>query len=414
MEKLLMPGNDNTPFGVTGPGTADGPTLPAAGQWQAPADIDVGAVKDGKVEFANWKGAADKPSPPPPAPDAPGKRIGFAVIGLGRLALEQILPAFIDCKHARLAALVSGSPEKARAVAAQCGIDEQAVYGYDDIPRLADNPDVRAVYVVTPNGLHVQHVSAAARAGKHVLCEKPMANTADEARRMIDACAQAGVKLMVAYRCQFEVFNSEAARIVQSGELGRARIIEATNTQVQGSGEQWRLKARLAGGGALPDIGLYCLNGVRHLLGEEPVEIYAQIVNPRGDDRYDEVEETVSFMLRFPSGAIANCAASYGAHETKDMRVRLENGWIDVENAFAYKGQRMRIARRKDTYEVVEEQRLDFKDQFTLEIDHFAQCVRDDRAPATPGEEGLRDQVLMEAIYRSAREGRPVRVDADA
>ncbi|SAL27785.1 oxidoreductase domain-containing protein [Caballeronia sordidicola] len=403
---------DKSPFyAVSGPGTANGPTLPVAGQSQKAVEIDVGSVKDGKVEFANWKGDADKPSPAPPAPCAPDKRIGFAIVGLGRLALEQILPAFVSSRHARIAGLVSGSPEKARVVAAQYGISEQAIYDYDSMARLADNPDIQAVYVVTPNAMHLPHVIAAANAGKHVLCEKPMANTSDEARQMIDACAKAGVKLMVAYRCQFEVFNSAAAALVNSGDLGRPRIIEATNTQVQGSGDQWRLRSALAGGGALPDIGLYCLNGARHVLGEEPVEVYAQIINPADDDRYKEVEESIAFILRFASGAIALCASSYGAHETKDMRIRLERGWIDIENAFAYKGQRMRVARRKDDFEVVEEQRLEFKDQFMLEIDHFAQCVRDDHAPSTPGEEGLRDQVLMEAIYQSARERRPIAVD---
>jgi predicted dehydrogenase len=409
-----MISKDTRAFVPEGPGTADGPSLPVAGAPQKPNSIDTGSVKDGRVEFANWKGDADKPSAPPPAPSSPDARIGFAVVGLGRLALEQILPAFSNCKHARVTALVSGSPDKAKTVAAQYGVAPNAIYGYDDIARLADHDDVQAVYIVTPNGLHVQHVRAAAQAGKHVLCEKPMANTADEARQMIAACRDANVKLMVAYRCQFEVFNSEAARIVRSGELGRARIIEATNTQVQGSGEQWRHRAALAGGGCLPDIGLYCLNGVRHVLGEEPLEVYAQIVNPAGDERYREIEETIAFMLRFPSGAIANCAASYGAHESKDMRIRLEKGWIDLENAFAYKGQRMRIARRKGDIEAVEEQRLEFKDQFTLEIDHFARCVRDGAEIGASGEEGLRDLLLMEAIYRSAREGRPIRVDASA
>ncbi|QGZ67065.1 gfo/Idh/MocA family oxidoreductase (plasmid) [Paraburkholderia acidisoli] len=398
-------------FGATGPGTPDGVMLPVPGSSQPPASIDLGAVQDGAVVFENWRGEADRPEPPPPAPAPPQQRVGIAVAGLGRLALGQILPALAQSKHARLAGLISGSSGKARAVAQQYGVATNALYGYGDMARLADNPDIEAVYIVTPNGLHLEHVSAAARAGKHVLCEKPMANTADEARRMIDVCAEAGVKLMVAYRCQFEVFNSEARRIVQSGELGKPRLIEAVNAQAQGSGEQWRLKGALSGGGALPDIGLYCLNGVRHLLGEEPVEVYAQIVNPEGDERYREVEETMSFMLRFPSGVIANCAASYGAHESKDMRIRLEGGWIDLENAFAYVGQRMRVARRAGAIEAVEERRLGFKDQFALEIDHFAQCVREDQAPATPGEEGLRDHLLMEALYRSAHEGRPVRVD---
>lgn len=404
--------NDPKALVANGPGTPGGPVLPAVGKPLKPAPIDTGGVKDGKVAFENWKGDADKPAPPPPAPTAPDERIGFAIVGLGRLALEQILPGFIASHHARVVALVSGSPEKAQVVARQYGVSPDAVYGYDEMHRLADNPQVQAVYIVTPNGMHLEHVRAAAAAGKHVLCEKPMANTSEEARAMIEACAAANVSLMIAYRCQYEVFNKEARRLVQSGELGRPRIIEATNSQVQGPGGQWRLKSALAGGGALPDIGLYCLNGVRYVLGEDPVEVYAQIINPQGDERYAEVEETIAFMLRFPSGAIANCAASYGAHESKDMRIRLENGWVDVENAFAYKGQRMRIARRKDAYEVVEEQRLEFKDQFMLEIDHFAECIRDGVAPQTPGETGLRDQVLMEAIYRSAREGRPVAIEA--
>jgi predicted dehydrogenase len=410
--EVIMSDDKHSSFTVTGPGTPKGPVLPAAGQSQPPAAIDIGSVSNGRVEFGEWKGEADKPSAPPPAPLAPDARIGFAVVGLGRLALEQILPAFSSCRYARLAGLVSGSPDKRNAVASQYGVPDDAVFGYDEMARLADHSDIQAVYIVTPNGLHLPHVKAAASAGKHVLCEKPMANTSKEAQEIIDVCAEAHVRLMVAYRCQFEVFNSEAARLVRSGALGMARVIEASNTQMQGSGEQWRMRASLAGGGALPDIGLYCLNGARHLLGEEPVEVYAQIVNPPDDDRYREVEETISFMLRFPSGAIANCAASYGAHESKDMRIRLQNGWIDLENAFAYKGQRMRIARRKDDFEIVEEQRLEFKDQFALEIDHFAECIREGRDPATPGEEGLRDHLLMEALYRSAREGRPIRVEA--
>lgn len=390
------------------PGTPESPSLPAPGRAYPPAPIDYGRVEDGKILFENWKGEADTPAPEPPAPLPPEERVGFAIIGLGRLTLESILPAFAACMSARPVALVSGHADKARIVAAQYGIRPGAVHDYDGIERLADDPAIQAVYVVTPNGLHRDHVLAAARAGKHVLCEKPMANTAAEARDMIAACAAARVKLMIAYRCQFEVFNQEAARIVQSGELGAARIVEAVNTQVQGSPEQWRLKAALAGGGALPDIGLYCLNGARALLGEEPVEVFARIVNPAGDPRYAEVEETVSFMLRFPSGAIAQCATSYGAHETKDLRVRLERGWIELENAFAYRGQRMRIGRRSGDAEGVEERRLGFKNQFALEIDHFAECILHGRTPKTPGEEGLRDQVLMEALYRSAREGGPV------
>lgn len=399
------------PFASQGPGTADGKRLPASGSARPPSEIDRGGVQDGKVEFINWRGEADRPEPAPPAPQAPEKRVGFAIVGLGRLALGQILPAFAGSLYAKPVALVSGSPDKAKAVAAQYGIGQESVYGYEQIEALADNPHVQAVYIVTPNGLHLEQVRAAARAGKHVLCEKPMASTSEQARQMIKACDEAGVRLMIAYRCQYEDFNSAAAQLVQSGELGRVRLIEATNAQAQGPDGQWRLDAALAGGGALPDIGLYCLNGVRSMLGEEPIEVYAQVVNPQGDPRYAQVEETMSFMLRFPSGAIANCATSYGAHETKDMRLRLEKGWIEIENAFAYKGQRLRVARRKGSLESVEELRVGAGNQFSLEIDHFAQCLQTGKAPRTPGEEGLQDHRLMEAIYQSARENRPVRID---
>ncbi|WP_245214676.1 Gfo/Idh/MocA family protein [Pararoseomonas indoligenes] len=400
------------PIRPTGPGTPEGPALPAAAPaaLPPPSSIDRGGVEDGAVVFENWRGEADKPAPPPPAPMPPGKRVGFAIMGLGRLTLEEVLPAFAACKAARPVALVSGSPEKARVVAAQYGIAAESVYGYHEVERLSENPEVQAVYVVTPNGLHRDHVLAVAKAGKHVLCEKPMANTSAEAREMVEACRAAGVRLMIAYRCQYEPFNRELVRLVRSGELGRPRILEATNTQVQGPADQWRLKAPLAGGGALPDIGLYCLNGVRAVLGEEPVEVFARIVNPEGDGRYGDIDETTVFMLRFPSGAIANCATSYGAHESKDLRVRLERGWIDLENAFAYRGQRMRVARRKGDNEAVEEMRLGAKDQFALEIDHFAECILEGREPRTPGEEGVQDQLLMEAIYRSAREGVPVAI----
>ncbi|MGI4839583.1 MAG: Gfo/Idh/MocA family protein [Janthinobacterium lividum] len=399
------------PFAAQGPGTADGKRLPASGPARPATAIDRGGVKDGKVEFINWRGEADRPEPAPPAPLPPAERVGFAIVGLGRLALGQILPAFAQSLHAKPVALVSGSPDKAKAVAAQYGIRQDAVYGYDQIEALADNPEVQAVYIVTPNGLHLEQVQAAARAGKHVLCEKPMASTSEQARQMIKACDAAGVRLMIAYRCQYEDFNSAAAQLVQSGELGRVRLIEATNAQAQGPDGQWRLDAALAGGGALPDIGLYCLNGVRTMLGEEPIEVYAQVVNPQGDPRYAQVEETMSFMLRFPSGAIANCATSYGAHETKDMRLRLEKGWIEIENAFAYKGQRLRVARRKDSLESVEELRVGAGNQFSQEIDHFAQCLQTGEAPRTPGEEGLQDHLLMEAIYQSVRENRPIPIE---
>lgn len=392
-------------------GLAVRPVGAAAQNAGAIPEIDAGRVENGRVVFPNWKGEADPASPPPPAPLPDDQRVGFAVVGLGRLSLEEILPAFGETRRAKLAAVVSGTPEKARVVAGQYDLPDDAVYGYDDWDRIAADDRIKAVYVVTPNGLHRRDVLNAAGAGKHVLCEKPMANSAREAEDMIAACDRAGVKLMIAYRIQYEPTNREARRIHRAGELGAARLIEATNSQVQGDPAQWRLKKALAGGGSLPDIGLYCLNTIRALTGEEPIEVFGRIHNPPGDPRFTEVEDVVAWTMRFPSGVIAECSTSYSAFECKTLRVQSEKGWVRIDDAFAYAGQQMRTASREGDRKVEREPNIEARNQFALELDHFARCVAEDIRPHTPGEEGLQDHRIMEAIYRSAETGRPVSLD---
>ena len=391
-------------LGLSASAAAAGPSVPA----------DTGAVQGGRVMFLNWRGSGDLAPPPPPAPMPPGDRVGFAIVGLGRLTLEELLPAFAEAKKARVVALVSGSPDKARLVASQYGIAPEAVYSYDEWDRIAKNPAIRAVYVVTPNGVHRGNVLAAAAAGKHVLCEKPMATTSSEAREMIAACEKAKVKLMIAYRCQYEPFNREVVRLVRSGEFGKPRMVQAFNGQTTGLPQQWRLKKALAGGGALPDIGLYCLNGVRALLGEEPASISAQIHSSQGDTKFAEVEESVAFTLRFPSGVIAQCGTSYGVHESRRLQVHTERGDIDLRNAFAYRGQSLVVSHPDGKIESRDGRVLTQKNQFALEIDHMAECILQDRRPRTPGEEGLQDHVLMEAIYEAARTGLNVTVGPPA
>ena len=231
---------------------------------------------------------------------------------------------------------------------------------------------------------------------------------------MVEAGAKAGKKLMIAYRCQYEVYNHELSKRARSGELGEIQIIDAINTQSQGDPTQWRQKKALAGRGSLPDVGLYCLNTARALLGEEPSEVHATISSPPNDPRFAEVESTVSFTLRFPSGVVANCASSYSAHEHRNFRVLGSKGVGEVENAFAYAGQKTRIFRRDGMGETNSELTLGEKNQFSLEIDHMAECVRSGAKPRTPGEEGLQDHLIMAAIYESARSGKPVRLEAPA
>ncbi|MCJ2015758.1 Gfo/Idh/MocA family protein [Methylobacterium sp. J-076] len=376
-----------------------GPTVPA----------DTGAVQGNRIQFPNWRGPGDPPPAPSPAPQPPSQRVGYCIVGLGRLSLDEIIPAFAEAKRSRLVALMSGSHDKAKLVAKQHGLPEDAVYGYHEWDRLRQNPQVQAVYVVTPNAVHRDNVTAAAAVGKHVLCEKPMAASSPECRDMIDACAKAGVRLMIAYRCQYEPFNRALTQAVRGGSLGKARLIQAFNGQTTGLPEQWRLKKALSGGGSLPDIGLYCLNGTRALLGEEPDSVQAQTYSPPDDPKFKEVEETVSFTLRFPSGVIAQCTASYGVHESRSLTVHTAAGAYDLQNAFAYRGQRLFVGRVEGKNAARDEKLLTPKNQFALEIDHFSRCIQENIRPRTPGEEGLQDQILMEAIYESARTGAPVK-----
>ncbi|MDX7950989.1 Gfo/Idh/MocA family oxidoreductase [Lichenihabitans sp. Uapishka_5] len=363
------------------------------------------------MEFPAWTAPTERPAGPPPAPLPPGERVGFAVVGLGRLSLEEILPAFGETKQAKLVALVSGTPDKAKAVAAQYGVSPEALYGYADFDGLKNNPAIQVVYVVTPNGLHKEYVVGAVRAGKHVLCEKPMATGSADAQAMVDAAKAANRTLMIAYRCQYEPYNRAVQKLVRGKTFGATGFIDAVNVQNMAAPDQWRFNKALAGGGALPDIGLYCLNGARFISGEEPVEISARIWSSANDPRFKEVEETVSFTLRFPSGLIANCLASYGLHESRRMGLHAPGAAIQFDNAFAYTGHRLSVAHRDGEAESVDERRLAAKNQFALEMDHMAECVRTGRVPRTPGEEGVQDHKLMEAIYRAASSGQVVKLD---
>ena len=374
----------------------------------APPRIDTGEVRDGRVAFPAWTAATEQQGGGPPVLLPPAERVGFAVVGLGRLSLENILPAFGACKKARLAALVSGTSDKAGLTAHAYGLPPDAVLDYAGFERLAERKDVQAVYIVLPNAMHRDFTVRAAGIGLHVLCEKPMAADADEGEAMIAACARAGRKLMIAYRCQYEPYNRAVRRLVRDRTFGRVGVITALNMQNMAHPEQWRLKQALADGGSLVDVGIYCLNAARFLTGEEPVEVYAQTASPPGDPRFAEIEDVASFMLRFPSGVIANCVSSYSLHQRRLLTVQTEGAAIQLDNAFAYEGQRLTVSHLVGEAETAEERRLFARDQFATEIDHMADCILADRMPHTPGEEGLQDHRVIAAIYRSARSRTPV------
>ena len=331
---------------------------------------------------------------------AEGGRVNFALCGLGSLSTNQLAPALQKTKHAKLAGIITGTPEKEKIWADKYNIPRKNIYDYETMFQLADNPDIDVVYVVTPNGLHAEHTIKAAAAGKHVLCEKPMANTAEECRSMIDACNKAGVKLAIGYRCQFEPHNLECIRLAREKTFGELRIIEAGFGFKIGNPNQWRLDASLAGGGALMDVGIYALQACRYLTGEEPKRISA--METKTDPvKFAEVDESLTWQMTFPSGVIAYCSTTYNANGINRYTAYAQNGWFGLDPAYSYGGIR---GKRSDG----EPLSFDQIDQFAAEMDAFAQCILENRESRVSGEEGLRDLVAIEGIYDSIRHGTTV------
>ncbi len=340
------------------------------------------------------------------------RRLGVAVVGLGHLSLLQILPGFGEAQHVRVTALVSGERAKAEAVAAQYGVKPQGVYDYASFDRLRDNPEVDIVYIVLPNAMHAEYTARAAAAGKHVLCEKPMATSVADAQRMVDACKAAGRKLMIAYRCQYEPHHRALIAAVRSGQHGPVRLIEAVNGQSNADNGQWRHDLAMAGGGSLPDVGLYCLNAARYITGEEPVEVMATLTRPPGDGRFKQVEDVCSFSLRFPSGALATCSSGYSFHESRWLRAHMPQASVSLDPAFGYDGIAMITGHKAGKGNAMDRVKFTDRNQFATEMDAFAVALKTGVEPHTPGEEGLQDQKLIAALYEAAAGGSPVKLPA--
>jgi predicted dehydrogenase len=326
------------------------------------------------------------------------KKTGYAVIGLGRIA-GHFMPGARNTTNSQITALVSGHRDKADRIAAEYGIPSSSIYNYENFDEIAHNPAVDAVYVALPNSMHAEYTIRAAKAGKHVLCEKPMSTNVADAEAMIAACKAANVKLMIAYRCHYEPTNLRAVKLIRDGALGQVQAIESSFGFNMGPNE-WRTNKKLAGGGPLFDVGIYCLNACRYLTGEEPEHIAAFASTIDHDGRFSEVEENVSWTMKFPSGIVASCNTTYGAPMEGYYRVHGAKGWLEVDQAFVYEGLRLR-ADFSGT-QLDEPNPARDPSQFQAEAEHFSHCVQNNLEPQSPGEEGLRDMKLITEIYRSA------------
>ena len=330
----------------------------------------------------------------------PDKKLGFALVGLGSLSTHQIAPALLKTKYCRLAGIVTGTPAKADRWKRQYNIPDKNIYDYDTMDQMADNPDIDVVYVVTPNALHADGTIKAAKAGKHVLCEKPMEVSVAKCEQMIAACKQAGRQLAIGYRLHFEPNNLECVRLAREKVFGDTKIIEAGFGFRIGDPAQWRLNRALSGGGPLMDVGIYALQATRYLTGEEPVQVSATstVTDPM---KFKDIEESITWQARFHSGIIANCASSYAVSGIASFTVYAENGWFKLEDAYGYNGQH---GSRSDGRKI----NLPPVNHFATEMDKFSECILNNQPTTVPGEVGLRDIKIMMAIYEAARTGKTV------
>jgi predicted dehydrogenase len=343
-------------------------------------------------------------------PEVVKRKLGVAIVGLGKLALEEVMPAFGQCTHARPVALVSGHADKARRVAAAYGIPDASIYDYAKYDRIVADPSIDAVYIILPNSMHAEYTIRALEAGKHVLCEKPMAVSVAEAERMIAAAKRANRQLAVAYRLQYEPHHLRAIEMCRRKELGELKLIRATNCQ-DTRAPNIRL-SRALGGGPLADVGIYCVNAARYLTGEMPVEV-SGVQHRSTEPRFAEVPESVAFTLRFASGLIVEASCSLGTAESRHLEVIAQRGVLRIDNAFTYRGLELTIKRAPAEggrpREELEPQ-IENKNHFQLELDAFAQAVLGDKPVKTPGQDGLADLRVMAAIEKSIRESRPMKV----
>lgn len=356
-------------------------------------------------------GGVELPSTPPRSRRADS--VGFAIIGLGDYALKQIMPRFDQSERAHIAALVSGNPDKLRQVGEAYGIPPEARYSYDSFAEIAANSAVDAVYVVLPSGLHADWTERAFAAGKHVMCEKPMALSSAECERMIAASERANRKLMIAYRCHFEPYNLKAMELMKADAVGQLRLIRTEHSYRMGPtspAENWRVSRALAGGGPLEDYGIYGLQAALYLSGEMPESISAATYRPTGDPRFAEIFAHVSSHWRFPSGAAVHLVTSYDSAGLNMVEARGTDGALLMRPATNYNGNTLTLETGRDRRELTPG---DSEVQFARQLDHLASAIRDGTPIITPGEMGLRDLRLIEAIYASAASGRTIMLNPD-
>lgn len=326
------------------------------------------------------------------------RKLGIALVGLGAYAGGQLAPALQQTEHCYLAGIVTGSPSKIPEWKEKYNIPDKNIYNYENFDSIKDNPDIDIIYVVLPNSMHAEYTIRAAQAGKHVICEKPMAITVEDCDRMIEACNKANVRLSIGYRLHFDPFHHEMIRLAKEKVFGELTGLSSSFGFKAAAGI-WRLNKELAGGGPLMDLGIYSVQGFCYLTGMEPIAVTAQ-EGPKTDlEKFSEVEESLTWEFEMPNGLRAKGKTSY-SENMNDLRAEAENGWFELSPAFNYGGLKGETTTGKMEIQPVFQQ--------AKQMDDFALAIRDNRPSPVPGEMGRRDVRLLQAIYEAMRTGKRI------
>ncbi len=330
-----------------------------------------------------------------------GPILRVAIMGLGSYG-TRVANAMQSCNRAKLVGVISGTPSKIVDWQSRYNIPKKNCYNYDDFDNIKNNPDIDAVYIITPNGLHCNQTIRVAKAGKHVICEKPMAINALEGQKMVNACKEANVKLLIGYRMHFEPNTLEVIRMRNAGDFGKIMFFQGLSGFRIGNPNQWRLNKELAGGGAMMDIGIYSINGARYMVGEEPIWVTAQETKTDPVKFKEGVDETIQFQLGFPSGAVASCLSTYSVSHLDRFFLNGVDGFAEMQPSTGYGPIKGSTHLGPLTKPHLTHQ--------TLQMDEMSAIILENKQPIVPvdGEEGLKDMKIIDAIYNAAKSGSKV------
>lgn len=319
------------------------------------------------------------------------KKLGIALVGLGSYAGGQLAPALLETEYCYLAGIVTGTKEKEAEWIKKYNLKEENVYNYDNFDSIAENDDIDIVYVVLPNSMHAEYTIRAAKAGKHVICEKPMATSVEDCEKMIAACKEAGKKLSIGYRLHFDPFNEQMMVLGQNRVYGEMNM-ESSFSFILDDPKRWRTQKELAGGGPLMDLGIYCLQGCIYTFGELPTSLWAKNIT-KDNEFFKEIEGSIEWEMTFPSGK-AYCKTSYEEPFYDHLTANTEKGELKLSPAFIYNGLQGSTPDGPMTVKPVNQQ--------AEQMDAFAQNILQNTPSLVPGEMGLRDNYIIEKIYESA------------